>query len=131
MSLDIGSFSGLFDNIASGQRLTTSDGLGSFLVSYGPGSPQVVLSAFQTSLAGDFDHDGDVDGRDFLIWQRGGSPSPMSPADLAAWRGNFGAPGLTATETAVPEPLSAWLTLAPALFALLSRRRPIFQGRMA
>jgi formylglycine-generating enzyme required for sulfatase activity len=43
-----------------------------------------------TGLPGDFDHDGDVDGRDFLLWQRGGSPSPLSPGDLSDWQGNYG-----------------------------------------
>ena len=40
---------GSFDNVVSGQRLTTQDGLGSFLVRYGTGSPTpnaVTLSAF-------------------------------------------------------------------------------------
>ena len=39
---------------------------------------------------GDFDSDGDVDGRDFLRWQRGGSPSPFSATDLAAWQAGYG-----------------------------------------
>ncbi|MCC6491859.1 MAG: hypothetical protein IT424_02440 [Pirellulales bacterium] len=34
---------------------------------------------------------GDVDGIDFLIWQRGGSPTPLSADDLDDWKGNFGA----------------------------------------
>jgi hypothetical protein len=33
---------------------------------------------------------GDVDGNDFLVWQRGGSPTPNSPVDLTTWRNNFG-----------------------------------------
>jgi hypothetical protein len=41
-------------------------------------------------LSGDFDSDGDVDGRDFLAWQRGSSPAPLSGADLAAWQDNYG-----------------------------------------
>ena len=50
----------------------------------------MVLSNFiADGLAGDFDHDGDVDGRDFLVWQRGGSPSPMSGGDLTIWRQNY------------------------------------------
>lgn len=55
---------------------------------------------------GDFDNDGDVDGTDFLIWQRGGSPSPLSPADLSAWQTNYGAGGdlTSATIAVVPEP---------------------------
>lgn len=42
------------------------------------------------------DGDGDVDGRDFLIWQRGGSPSAadgVSSSDLAIWQSNYGAGG--------------------------------------
>ncbi len=39
---------------------------------------------------GDFDGDGDVDGRDFLFWQRGGSPMPFSGDDLALWQEEYG-----------------------------------------
>ena len=54
--------------------------------------------------AGDFDGDGDVDGRDFLAWQRGQSPDPLSAGDLADWQANYGVnPEITAS-TAVPEP---------------------------
>jgi hypothetical protein len=49
---------------------------------YSVGSP--------STLAGDFDADGDVDGRDFLVWQRGGSPVPLSASDLADVTTNFG-----------------------------------------
>jgi hypothetical protein len=54
---------------------------------------------------GDHDNDGNVDGHDFLAWQRGESPDPLSSIDLADWRTNFGAPFPAATtSTAVPEP---------------------------
>jgi hypothetical protein len=33
-------------------------------------------------IPGDFDADGDVEGRAFLIWQRGGSPKALSDSDL-------------------------------------------------
>jgi hypothetical protein len=122
LSTQIGSFTGSFDNVASGQRLTTADGLGSFLVSYGPGSPQVVLSAFLPALDGDFDVDGDVDGGDFLVWQRGGSPNANSATDLAAWRANFGFSGLVATGTAVPELDSALMAWALIILPSLSQR---------
>ncbi|GEM_PF-1455646 len=52
-------------------------------------------------LAGDFDGDGDVDGKDFLSWQRGVSPTPFSAGDLATWQGAYGSPLMAAT--AVPE----------------------------
>jgi hypothetical protein len=54
-------------------------------------------------VTGDFDADDDVDGRDFLAWQRGNSPNPLSASDLADWQGNYGFGTLAAT-TAVPEP---------------------------
>lgn len=38
----------------------------------------------------DFDGDGDVDGRDFLAWQRGASPSPLSTEDLLLWQNQYG-----------------------------------------
>ncbi|MCC6492720.1 MAG: hypothetical protein IT424_06845 [Pirellulales bacterium] len=71
----------------------------------------------------DFDDDGDVDGADFLIWQRGnGTTSGATPdqgdangdmavdaADLAVFTSQFGQAGGV---SAVPEPATAWLALA-------------------
>ncbi len=68
---------------------------------------------------GDFDADDDVDGRDFLVWQRGGSPTALSATDLTAWQTNYGAP-LVAIQ-AVPEPSSVCLALL-GLAAVLRRR---------
>jgi fibronectin-binding autotransporter adhesin len=70
---------------------------------------------------GDFDLDGDVDGRDFLIWQRGGSPSSQSASDLGDWQTNYGAGSLTANSTAVPEPNAMILVVLSILS--LSRKR--------
>ena len=39
------------------------------------------------------DGDGDVDGRDFLVWQRSGSPAPLSAGDLADWQDSYGTSG--------------------------------------
>jgi len=49
---------------------------------------------------GDFDHDGIIDGHDFLLWQRGGSPNGIGTGDLAEWQSNFGTSG---SVTAIPE----------------------------
>ena len=121
----VNNIGGSYDNVGSGQRLPTSDGSGSFLVHYGAGSPfnpdKIILSSFLPALPGDFDFDGDVDGNDLLVWQRGGSPSPNSPADLAAWRGNFGFHAQTASGAAVPEPSSAWLAIVALSLAGPSR----------
>ena len=56
---------------------------------------------------GDFDFDGDVDGSDFLIWQR--NPSVGSLVD---WKANFGVSSLIAANAAVPEPASLVMLLA-------------------
>ncbi|MBN1855218.1 MAG: hypothetical protein JW829_20975 [Pirellulales bacterium] len=55
-------------------------------------------------LPGDFDLDGDVDGADFLVWQRGESPEPLSASDLADWEANFGTVVQQTSLTGVPEP---------------------------
>jgi Tol biopolymer transport system component len=88
--LDWGNLSGVFDTIN--------------LPALGSGLAWVTHNLYTTgtlsvSLPGDFDGDGDVDGRDFLIWQRN-----PSIGDLADWQTNYGVGALTAASTAVPEP---------------------------
>lgn len=70
---------------------------------------------------GDFDLDGDVDGADFLKWQRelGGA---LTAADLAKWKANFGAASMGAAG-AVPEPASGMVALAAAFGLTLATRR--------
>jgi hypothetical protein len=70
---------------------------------------------------GDFDLDGDVDGRDFLTWQRGGSPSPYSAIDLQTWQGAYGAPLVAIS--AVPEPSTVVLISLMSFGFLAIRRR--------
>jgi hypothetical protein len=67
---------------------------------------------------GDFDNDGDVDGRDFLAWQR--HPELGSLAD---WQDAYGA-GTPPTEVGspVPEP-TGWLLLALGIGVLGSRAK--------
>jgi hypothetical protein len=74
-------------------------------------------------MPGDFDLGGNADGQDFLQWQRGGSPNPLSASDLADWESNYGTTApLSATSAAVPEPTTCTLALA-ALCLAMSRRR--------
>ncbi|WP_197530526.1 BNR repeat-containing protein [Bythopirellula polymerisocia] len=68
-------------------------------------------------IPGDFDGDGDVDGADFLEWQR----NDGTPAGLAAWQSNYGAPQLLAASAAtVPEP-SAILLIVFGTSLLVNR----------
>ncbi len=99
----------------------------------------VVLRAVEGPpvMQADFDGDGDVDGNDFLAWQRGlgktnaqlsdgdgNGDGVVDGADLAAWRTAFGSQGAAAAVGAVPEPATAGLALAAigALAAARSRR---------
>lgn len=69
-------------------------------------------------LDGDFDVDGDVDGADFLKWQR----DLGDATNLALWESNFGAAPAIAATAAVPEPSS--LLMASILLAIAARCRP-------
>jgi len=61
--------------------------------------------SYSIIFPGDYDLDRDVDGADFLTWQRGQSPNPLSASDLAEWEDNLGViNSSTATTSAVPEP---------------------------
>lgn len=71
---------------------------------------------------GDFDADGDVDGRDFLVWQRGETSPPLDPAALVAWQDNYGTGGLSALAS-VPEPATALLLFAVSGCYFGTRRR--------
>lgn len=73
---------------------------------------------------GDFDRDLDVDGGDFLVWQRGGSPISLSQSDLDDWESNFGAiPILTANSLPVPEPVTSLLLVLGLLITALGPTR--------
>ena len=76
------------------------------------------------NLIGDFNLDCLVDGADFLLWQRGGSPEPFSPSDLADWQSQYGTivPPL-ASSAAVPEPTSVLMLVIGLLTEVATRMR--------
>jgi|GEM_PF-3113359 len=83
----------------------------------------------------DFDSDNDVDGNDFLIWQRGlnggttlaegdaNNSSNVDETDLAIWQNQFGASAPLATIQAVPEPGSLTMLLLATTIRLIVRQR--------
>lgn len=75
--------------------------------------------ALVTAAPGDFDGDTDVDGGDFLYWQR----NPGVGA-LADWTANFPtpAPGVAIAGSSVPEP-SSWVLMGATGAALAGRSR--------
>ena len=84
------------------------------------GSNSVTLSV-GAAVAGDFDFDGDVDGGDFLKWQRGESPNGLTPGDLADWKANYGS--ATINSASVPEPGELGLVVTGAVALLCGRWR--------
>ncbi|QEG37915.1 matrixin family metalloprotease [Bythopirellula goksoeyrii] len=57
----------------------------------------------------DFDNDGDVDGQDFLVWQRGNSVPFLSASSLVNWQAQYETGSLSAN-LAVPEPSLMMMT---------------------
>ena len=74
-------------------------------------------------LPGDFDQDDDVDGNDFLAWQRGDSPNSGNALDLAIWKSHSGdtAAALSTATGAVPEPSTALLLVLGFAGWMISR----------
>ena len=68
-------------------------------------------------LPGDFDADGDVDGKDFLAWQR-----DPTVGEIADWRNSFSSTTGAATGAVVPEPSAAILLLLGAGVSGICRR---------
>jgi hypothetical protein len=99
-----------------GRQLTVAEAIGLWNAATGQGP------------AGDFDDDTDVDGNDFLVWQRG-LGSTFDSGDLADWKANFGS-AVVGAGGAVPEPSAFWLALAAAIVVrgggsqALRKRRP-------
>lgn len=56
------------------------------------------------ALAGDFNGDAVVDGGDFLVWQRGGSPHALSVGDLELWKTAMNSQAAAEALAVVPEP---------------------------
>jgi hypothetical protein len=70
----------------------------------------------------DYDLDGDVDGGDFLVWQRGGSPRSLGSADLALWQSQYASDAVVVASSAVPEPTALILLAGVTIVAICSSR---------
>jgi len=116
-----GLVNGIFSGLPEGTSFLDSSGTRRVTITYagvagldGIGNDILLTNIVEEVplLDGDFDGDGDVDGLDFLKWQRGKLASPLSASDLADWEMNFGtATPLSAASTVVPEPSTGMLLL--------------------
>ena len=80
-------------------------------------SNSVILTSLTGGQPGDFDGDGDVDGDDFLEWQRTDATAP----GLTDWQNNYPTVLAALSAQAVPEPSSILLLLG--MTALVAGRR--------
>jgi hypothetical protein len=93
-------------------------------VSFGQGTFAPVIAP------GDFNADGVVDGHDFLAWQRGQSPQPLSAPNLNDWRTSFPAASFAAAIQPTPEPAGALIALIAAGVLLVGgRKAPTLSGK--
>ena len=89
-----------------------------------------VLSPIPPGQPGDFDLDGDVDGADFLVWQRGESPDPMSESDRELWQTNFPSVSFMPASLAIPESISLPLVILAVILARTQFRRESVNRRI-
>lgn len=80
------------------------------------------VTPLPVGMPGDFNGDLVVNGNDFLVWQRGGTTPPLSPALLQEWKDNFGTGAASVATASIPEP-STFALGALAIGALFARRR--------
>jgi len=78
----------------------------------------LALSSMAFLPNADFDGNGQIDGQDFLRWQRGESPHPFSREDLALWEAQYGSVNVASASVIVPEPVSYALVLVSLFFPL-------------
>ena len=87
-----------------------SNDVGAYVYDAGGNPGWAVVPDFKqltsTGTPGDFDTDGDVDGADFLAWQR----DPIANS-LAEWQNNYGPGSVLALSISVPEPTALALVL--------------------
>jgi hypothetical protein len=117
-----GTLTAHFNNLGEGSSVDIFDDVELFITYFGGDGNDIVL---YTALPGDFDLDGDVDGFDFLKWQRGESPDPLSQADLDEWQAAFGNPSVVAASAIVPEPMTGLMLVLGMVIMLTSGRNVV------
>ena len=115
-----GTLNGTFAGLTEGALVGNFGGTDLFISYAGGDGNDVSLFTTLAGLSGDFDGDDDVDGSDFLAWQR-----DLGVGNLSDWQTNYGTTtSLSAASTAVPEPSALLLgALASVLGFSFGRNR--------
>jgi endonuclease I len=129
----VGNFAATYTLNFSDENLQGATSLGSLTLNLSGSVEEAVIVN-----TADFDGDGDVDGRDFLTWQRGfgagttlqtgdaNGSETVDEADLLIWQEQYGQqPEELVALTTVPEPTSAGLLALCVGLGLLGIRRPL------
>jgi hypothetical protein len=86
-----------------------------------------VTFAAASGVPGDFNHDGAVNGADFVVWRKGLGTTYTASA-YNVWRANFGATadnGAAIDPVSIPEPATSLVLIAiTSALAMTLRRRP-------
>lgn len=124
--LDVGgTLTGTFEGLQQGDLVGQFNSVNLYIrYDWGDGN-DVALYTESAGLAGDFDGDGDVDGRDFLAWQRGESPRPLGAGNLAQWRQNYSNSGGLIEPIAAPEPNGLVILMLAAKALACMRLSPV------
>jgi len=115
-----GTLTSSFNGLGEGSIVDTLSDLDLYITYFGGDGNDVVL---YTVLPGDFDFDGDVDGKDFRIWQNGDSPNPHSQSDYNDWQANFGSPGPAVLAAVIPEPASSTMLIFSLVVVMMRNHR--------
>ena len=92
----------------------------------------LVLQVVGATLPGDFNNDGFVDARDYVVWRKG-LGNPYTQTHYNTWRAQFNQPGGSGanaepSSAAVPEPATFALLLFAAASTLVRLRRTTYDS---
>ncbi|MGI9428197.1 MAG: hypothetical protein ACR2NM_06035, partial [Bythopirellula sp.] len=110
-----GSVYGSFVGLGQGALVGSYGGQDLFINYFSGDGNDIALMTEAPSMPGDYDSDGDIDGADFLKWQRDNGAAE----GLSDWQENYGNPPVAVQ--IVPEPTTSALAFATLCLAMLRR----------
>ena len=120
-----------FTNAADGATLHTFSDGSSYQLDYdyeagtdGLQNDLALVAMPAPGLPGDFDGDDDVNGADFLAWQRGEVSAPPAASDLTIWQANYGTAVSSTALVSIPEPATLVLLIGLGMIGWSRHAQP-------